>query len=100
MDSLSGSRQSREGVGSAIEKTGQRGEMCSQLHCPRATSGALLQRLARESLIKGLVVAGQRLVGNSGGCGSAEQGAAERQLVAAAAIGQESELAEALEAAG
>ena len=52
-----------------------------------------------ESLIKRLVVAGQRLVGSSGAGSSAEQGAAEGEFMAALAIGQEPELTEALEAA-
>jgi hypothetical protein len=55
--------------------------------------------LTSNSFIKRLVVAGQRLIGNSGACSSAEQGAAEGQNVATAAISQESELAKALEAA-
>lgn len=82
----------------AVDQAGQRGEAFSELHSSGPTSRALLERLTGEGLIKRLAVDWQGLIGRSRTGSSAQEGPAEGQLVAAAAIGQESELTEALEA--
>ena len=54
------------------DSTWQWGQRLSQLHCSGPTSRTLLERLTGESLIKRLVVAGQRLEENGLACGVAE----------------------------